>query len=282
MKIVRSKKLFIHFSIPVFLLISILTDCAAPAVRHENEKNIINLKDNQISELLKKIREINNASPDSFTADLYLYGNYNRKQFKATGAIEFSKEPGKMKITFFDSIFRTILTTIIQDGETIKLFFPVENAVYIDSIKKIELKNYADINLDYNFMAELATGRIPVIKDYSVKNALAKGENGQGNESEVYIILENNEYYETIAFKKNIPDKILIQNKKSKEKTEILLESPLNDNDIIFFRSIRFILAGSDTRITVEYSNIKFNINIDSKKITKIDLPKGCKIIYTE
>lgn len=257
----------------------ILSECKGASVK---DNAILNSTGNETAlSLLKDIEEINKKSPDSFTLDIDIDGRINNKNFKATGSAIFNKDPVKLKITFFDAIFRSPLTVIVQDEEIIKFFFPVEKTLYIDNINKIKLKNYAGINMDYCHIFPLATGRIPLLDDYTVKNAFTENKNDQLNNGDIYIILENKKYYETIVFKGDMPDKILFLNKETKEKTEMYLENPHTIRGTLFYRKISLISANSDFRIINRFKNIKLNNNPDIKKIVKIDLPKGYKTIYT-
>lgn len=274
-------KIFILYSyIPFVILFLLISGCTKKIIKDEPEVKTINSE--ETIKLLKIIEEINDKSPDSFSLNLDIDGILNNKKFKSTGKAVFNNNPRQMKVTFADAFFGSALTTIIQDGEIIKLYFPIEKILYMDNINTIKIRNYADINLDYYIIAELTVGRIPIIKDYFIKKALMKDENGQFNENDIYIILENNLYYETIAFQKDFPDKILIVNKNTREKTEIYLKNPFKKRDITFFKTIQLISTLPEYKITVEFSSIIFNKNIDLKKIFIIDLPKNCKIIYTE
>ncbi len=277
-RLAKRYNIVIYFALPVLMYLFLFSGCTKNIIKKETD--LLNLNNERISFLLKKIEDINNNSPKSFSLDLNTQGILNRKKFKSTGKAIFNKEPREMKITFYDVIFRSPLTIIVQDIDVIKFYFPIEKTLYMDNVKTVNLKRYSNINLDYNLVASLAIGKIPIIKNYSIKKALTTGENEQNSRKETYLIFENNDFFETIAFEKDIPCKILMLNKRSKEKTEIYLKEPFYKNSILFYKTIRFISLSSDFRITTRFKNIKFNIPVDVKKITKIDLPKDCKILY--
>ena len=76
------------------------------------------------------------------------------------------------------------------------------------------------------------------------------------------------------------PSKVrIILEKKSKDKTEIYLDKPKTHQKIRYYKRITLVKEKSGTRIEIDFSKIKFNKKVDPNKITKINLPKNCKII---
>ncbi|MCU0821633.1 MAG: hypothetical protein MUC95_04065, partial [Spirochaetes bacterium] len=193
----------IRIYIPFFILLFLIPVCSKQIIKDEPEAKTLNQE--ETSRLIKIITDINNNAPDSFSLKINIDGIINNKILKSSGEAVYNDTPRLMKINFVDNLFGSTLATIIQHGETVKLYFPVEKTLYMDNINTINLRNYADINIDYYIIAGLSSGRIPLLKHYHIKNAFEKDENGRLNENDIYIILENNLYYETIAFKGDFP-----------------------------------------------------------------------------
>ncbi len=267
----------IIFKIHLILCIILISGCARNV--NGNDAALFSKNSDTAVSILNRIEDINKNSPKYFSLDLFCMGTMNNKKFKSTGKVKFNREPAIMKITFYDAIFRSPLTIIVQDGELVKFYFPIDKTMFIDSIDTIKLERYSNIDLDYKLVSDLAVGRIPLLDKYTVKKTSAE-ESNRKNSTEIYIILENDNYYETIVLQKNIPTKILLINKGSKSKTEIYLEKPVLIKESLIFKKIIFKSLDSNFKIITEFKNIHLKKHRDTGMIRNIKLPRDCKIIY--
>jgi hypothetical protein len=99
------------------------------------------------------------------------------------------------------------------------------------------------------------------------------------NEKGYYLILENDECYENIFFKEDVPEKILIIYKESKSKSEIYLKSPEKTGKGIFYKSLKII--ASEIRTTINFNFIKPSLNkpVSVEKLNMNKLPKKTEVI---
>lgn len=237
-------------------------------------------KSGSTASLLEDIHSRNINSPGTFSSRFDIEGIHKGKKFRSTGDILFNKEPRKVKVTFYDAIFKSPITVIAQDDKVIKLYFPIDKTVYIDNVKSIDLNNYSNIDIDYRLVADITAGQIPLIDDYTIKQGLAKKSEGSVNQETVFIILENREYYETVSFILDKPDKIKWTQKQTKETTELYLEDPFQADNRVFYRRVRLVSQESLLKITIQFRDLKLDVPYNPEKITKIELPKDCKEVY--
>jgi hypothetical protein len=228
--------------------------------------------------LLNLVEKFGDNSPKTLNANFDIEGHSESKTFKASGNLRFNAKSRKVRIIFHDAVFKSPITEIIQDEDVIKIFFPFDKILYIDNVKTINLRSYSSLNLDFNLISDLSIGRIPVIKKFSVVKGLESG-SGPGSGDNRFIILENNDYYETISFKLDTVDKILWMNKDTREKVEVYLDKPVKGDDILFYKSLRIVSLKNDFKITINFDDVKFNIPFDVENMLKLELSKDVKII---
>ena len=270
----------ITICISLFVLVSfsfIISNCSKNIIE---SKKVINKSDgNEILVLLKKITEINNNSPRAFSVTFTLKGIIDGKKFKTLGSGIYNKSPKKMRITVKDVVFNSALSIVIVDNEIIKFYIPVEKKLYIDNEKTIDLKNYINLNINYKIFYSLVTGMIPILSNYRIKEGLTTK---RDSPPRLFLILENDDYFETISFRENIPDKILFINKSTKEKFEIYLEKPLYIANTLYYKRIKFIFLETDCKLSLKFNNIKSNIQIKLKNITRLKLEKDTRIMVVK
>ena len=250
--------------------------CAGTSIG--GEKNVTSAPDTMTGRLMMKIDDINSSSPSGIIAGFVVDGRLSKnKKFKSLGQLVYDGRLKKMKISFIDSVFRSPMAIVLQEGENIKFHLPVEKKIYLDRVNTVDLKNYLNVNVNYSFLQTLAIGKIPLIDEYSVKQGvLHKDEN---DKIEHFIILENNMLYETISFSNNIPNRIMLLNKHTKEKMEFYLEKPeLNDN-VLYYKTIRFVSLKSGERITVVFNSLSLNPKNNASKNFVLPVPSGTEII---
>lgn len=238
--------------------------------------------DTRVKSYLQNISAINARAPQSFRARFAVYGNLeNRRKFKSIGSCVYSRSHEKFMMTFIDSVFRSPLTTVLQEGKVLKIYLPVEKKLYIDNADMISLKNYSGIDIDYRFISSLARGLIPVIDNYTIRQGLKYRKETNRSESDFFIILENDSLFETISIKKDIPNKILLVNKKTLEKMEFYLENPVlkGDTGSIYYKQIKFLSVKKGERVNLEFTNIEHNASINVQRDFRLNVPGNVSTI---
>lgn len=261
----------------VTLCIVSICGCAGGAVKKEEGITIIGNETAQ--SLLSEIIAVNSNSPQAYTARLSAEGSAGKKKFNVTGEIVYNKTPRMMRVTLLDAIFRSVLTVLIQDNDALKLYFPMEKSLYLDSASTISIQDYATVALDFKILYPLAVGQIPLIENYSIKRGLAANSPKHNGDCTNFLILENDFYFETISFSDGIPDKILLLKKNGGIKTELYLEKPLRQGNALVYRKIRLILPSSGERMQFTLSGIQFDQAVDPGKVFFLELARGVKII---
>jgi len=248
--------------------------CLGGQLHEEKKEAVIRSGDGKIRSMLDAVKAFNSAAPDTISASMTIEGSMKTKKFKALGNAQFDRKAGKMALAFIDFIFKSPITHMFQDRDVIYFYFPAEKKIFKDNINTINLLNYSTINLDYKLVQDLATGRIPVLAGYTVKDGLASP---QDNKS--YLILENDAWYETISFSSGQPDRIKLMNKKTREEVEIYLKKKITSDSCSFFRQISIVIKNAETRIDVQFDDVKLNKPIMVKTISEIKLPRDVQTI---
>ena len=148
----------------------------------------------------------------------------------------------------------------------------------IDSKKVIDLpfkiKNITGIDMDIDCMVSLIEGSIPLIKDHSVKRVYTEDDGRR-----YYLILENRKTFETLSFKKGIPDRILLMDKKGKKKIEVYIVKYHWKNNTIYYRKLNLIDEQAKINLDITFSDINMNKAVSLMTETDIAIPQGTKII---
>ena len=266
------------FRIIIIFLLFQTTTCSKSIIKHENR--LEEPKIDNAALLVKRIKELNNRSPHTYSTNFLIEGIIKGKKVKLAGNTIFNNNPRRIKIDFIDAIFKSPLITVVQNNDLVKIYFPIEKKLFLDNINTIDISNYANIEINIQILYDLFSGSIPLIKDYTTKKALKPSSKKISKiEGPIFLILKNINFYQTISFKNNIPDKILWVNRKNNEKVEVYLEGPRINQDINFYNTIRLVHPKQNCRITLQFKEIKFNIPVDIKKIVKINLHRDVKII---
>ncbi len=264
----------------VFLFLCVLSfiflsSCSRNVVKDEKDFKVAD--DENIALLLTSLEKFNLNSPKSLYAEFNTEGQSLKKKFKASGIVQFHNNPVLMRLVFHDAVFKSPITEIVRNEDIIKFYFPFENVLYIDNEKTIDLKFYSNIDIDFKLISDLTLFKIPVIRDFSVRKGLEGGNSESGKNK--LLLLENNDYYETISFINEIPDKILWLNKRSKEKIEVYFKEPVFYGDTTLYKNIRIVSLNSDLKIDIYFSSIKLNIPLDLEKMIQIKLPSNGKVV---
>ncbi|MCL1864330.1 MAG: hypothetical protein FWF73_00780 [Spirochaetes bacterium] len=235
---------------------------------------VINETENvKAKELISNIKSINSSSPETISSSFTADGNTGEKKFRFEGKAVFDKN-GYYKITVIDYVFQSPVIEAYRESNELYFFYPSEKKLFVDDINKIDLSAYAGFKSDYKIIYALLTGNIPMINNYKVYKCLYSED-----EKGYYLILENNECYENIFFKEDVPEKILIIYKGNKSKFEIYLKSPVKIEKGIFFKNLKIIATEINSNININFIKPTLNKAVSVERLNRNKLPKKTEII---
>lgn len=227
-----------------------------------------------IRAMVDGIAGINRKSPESYALDFTINGTYGEKKNKMLGSMEFNRKQRAMHVSVVDFIFRSPVMTLLQEGDVIRVYYPVEKKMYVDNVRTIDMSNYGGISIDFRMFHDLITGVIPLISGYSVKQGLSAN-NGKGS----MLILENPDYYQTISFRGSDPDKILLVNKKTRERIEIYVKNPVGQGASRMYSNVMIVAQRVALRLEISFNKIRLNAPVKVKSFKDMRLPDGLKVI---
>ncbi|HSV98014.1 MAG TPA: hypothetical protein VLM75_13925 [Spirochaetota bacterium] len=257
------------------IMIAMASMAACASAPAEQQKRVTVSDTERSSRLLGIVQEINKKAPDSYSAQFTVEGVFGKSKFNSIGEALYNRNPRMARYTFFDIVFKSPLTILVQDGATLKFYFPAEKTLYLDSMETINLKNYAAIDIDFGLIYPFAAGHIPILDGHSIKQGLV----AENDSTRSYLVLENRDYFQTISFSGDLPDKILFIAKSNRKKTEFYLEKPHRERGGLFYRKIRMLAPESGGRLSFSFSEIRYDARMDAATMLKINLNKGTKIV---
>ncbi len=254
----------------------LISFCSSGNVKGSAEKppDVKTTYPEHIELMLKRISSFNNRSPGSISSSFEIVGKIKNKKFKSIGNIHYDRREGKLNATFLDYIFKSPVTMIFKENSSLWFYFPAEKKMILDNVNTIDLHNYLELNIDFNILFSLFSGEIPLIKGYKIKKGLSGRKGGSS-----YLILENQNFYQTISFDKSEPDRVLIIRKDSKEKCEIYFKKFFRMNGSSYYKKLRIISGDRKFTFDFIFKHIKLNVPVKVKTINKIRMPRGLKII---
>lgn len=258
----------------VFRIIVLFLFAACTSVQKSGTDTIVSKTGNQkAKEYLALISEINRISPSTIASSFTADGSIGEKKFRVEGNVVFDKK-GFYRLTVSDYVFRTVIIDAYRDLDTLYFHYPSEKRLIIDDYAKINLSDYTGFKADYKLIYSVMTGGIPLIEKHSVYNCLY-----DEKEKGYYLILENAEYFENIFFRDNIPQKILIIHKKSRDKAEIYFKSSVKKEKMIFFKNYKIVIPANSVNININFPKPVLNGNVSVGKFNRNKLPKKTEII---
>jgi len=256
------------YIIILFSLMFIVSGCSSLQKPELSETENLKAKS-----LLFSIQKINGSSPDtilsSFTAD----GNAGEKKFRVEGRVAFDKK-GYYKVTVIDYIFQSPVIEAYRELERLYFYYPAEKKLLTDDVNKIELSRYTGFNTDYKLLYSLLTGGIPLLDNYSVYKCLY-----DDKDKGYYLIIENNDFFENIFFKDDVPEKILFIHKLSRNKAEIYLKSMIKKDNSIFFKNYKIAAPELNTSINISFSKPLLNTAVNVERLKPEKLSKNVEVI---
>ena len=249
-------------------LLFFITGCST--VQKSELSEAENLK---AKEFLAKINEINTSSPDTISTAFTADGNTDKQKFRVEGKVDFDKK-GYYKLTILDYVFQSPVLEAYRELNKLYFYYPMEKRLLTDDISKIDLSVYTGFKTDYKCLYTLLSGGIPLPDKYTVYKCLY-----DEKEKGYFLILENSSYFENIFFKGDVPEKILIIHKMSRDKAEIYLNSPAKKDKSTFFKGYRIVIPEINASVNISFSKLVLNKAVNIEKLNQEKLPKNIEII---
>lgn len=270
MRINNTMKKFIVFLL--FAAIAANINCAGVEKKNVVELPVIGAGDAKSAELQDRVKEINENKPSAISSNVTVDGDNRGKKSRFEGSFVYDSG-GLAKLSLVDYIFKGPVLDFYRNMNNLYFYYPAERKLYADKFDKIVFPNYSGFPVDFDFVYTLFTGGIPVIKNVTSVKSM-----GEERGDTFHLILESGEYFQNIYFKKDIPERILVIHKMSREKIEIYLQAHKVKGKSFFFNRIRIVVPGIDTSINFNFTRTRINepVRIDPFRPDSI---KGAEII---
>lgn len=263
------KRFLVYMVLP---FAAVMISCSGIEKKDVSEAVLSGAGDEKAAELKSRISEINNNMPSTISSNVTIDGDNKGKKFRFEGTF-LHNSSGYTQLKLADYIFKGPVLDFYKNQNDLFFYYPTERKLYTDLIEKINFETYTGFPVDFSFAYTLLTGGVPLIKGGVVVKALA-----EANEDAYHLLIESDEFFQNIYFKKDIPEKILVIRKKSMEKIEVYINSYKKKDNSIFFSKTRVVVPGSDFSLNINFTGIRLNdpLQIDPFQIEKI---KGAEVI---
>jgi hypothetical protein len=257
-----------------FALCMALAGCVKGVRDEEALANYHPSEKDDVRKMLAAVTELEAKAPHSLTADFIVDGAQREKRFRMTGNIQYDRQAGAMHAAFFDYIFRTSVLVFLADGNELRLYYPVEKKLFVESMKGIDLRDYGGPAMGMEMIMAFATGKMPLLDGYRVKQGLRE-HNGNGT----MLLLENRRYYQTVSFRDGTPDKLLIISRESGERFEIYFKKRMQSGAASCATHLVLVASKTGLKIDLKLKNIKANGAVSVKRFRDMNLPPDVRII---
>jgi len=264
------KKAFIAGAL--FLILFVNISCVTTQPDGIKGKELLAEDREKAVELLKILEEININSPDTINSSFIADGEKSGKKFRVEGKAAYDKK-GHYYVTLMDYVFRSPLIEAYRDGDALYFYYPTEKKILVDDINKINFYNYSGFRADFGFMQTLFTGGIPIIGGFRISKLLREKDDCY------YLILENDEFFQNICFKKDMPEKILLIHKGSKYKGEVYLKSVMRKDKSYFYRSVKIVAPALGVSMDLRFSKPVLNRAVKVKSVDSLKKIKGVNVV---
>lgn len=260
----------------LIILISFFS-CSTSNLIDNNKSQEKTFVKSEANQLISAVTYFNKTAPKTISCGFVIEAIIKNKKFKSNGKAVIDNESNLNNITLHDFVFKSHLFTFIEDSKKLYFYYPTEKQLIIDSVDSVIISDYADINIDYNIIKSISTHQIPLIKNYSVVQAVSDPSN-----NEKYLVIENESHFETIFFNENKPQKILIIGKLTKDKYEIHFNSFIILDDSGYFQKITILSVSKKIKIDITFNNIQINKPLTITSFKSLSFPKDVKIRVME
>ncbi len=250
------------------LFLSLISGCTSVQKTELNEAENLKAK-----ELIAFINGANAASPETISSSFTADGNTGEKKFRVEGKVSYNKK-GYYKLTVLDYIFQSPILEAYRDLDRLYFYYPTEKKLLVDDINKIDLSRYTGFKVEYNLLYTLFTGGVPLINNFSVYKCLY-----DEKEKGYNLILQNEDFFQNVFFKDDVPEKILFIHKLTRNKAEIYLKSITKKDKSIFFRSLKIVVPELNTSINLNFSKPVLNTQVTVEKLNQEKLSKKVEVV---
>ncbi len=258
------------FKTYILYIIILIFVCSVKNIHADSENTKkAGSKNTKAEKYIEIINQINEKIPPSFTTYISLNAYVNKVKYNVQGRAYFNNNPRKIKTKLNDLIFKSPMLDMLINNNIVKIFVPADGILYVRNINKARFKRNLLEN-NYKLITAAVLGRIPLIENYKINKIITKGKNK-------FLLIENENYFETISFSNNLPNKILIMRKDKKDKVEIYYYKPFKIKGYTFFKKIRALSRTTGHRCTVYYGKITPGENLKYKNRFYLKVPKGTK-----
>lgn len=237
----------------IIILSLVIISCSGTDKKTDHDGAVSGAGDEKSQELISRISEINENRPSTISSNVTIDGDSKGKKFRFEGKMLYDSS-GYAQLKLADYIFKGPVFDFYRNRESLYFYYPTERKLYADSAEKIRFSSYAGFPVDFSFVYMLLSGSVPVIDGGTVVKAL-----GEDDGDAFHLILENSNYYQNIYFKKNIPEKILLLKKGSREKIEVYIKAHRKKGESIFFNKLRIVVPGSDFSLNLNFTGTRLN-----------------------
>jgi len=231
------------------------------------------LKDSE--RYLQIVRSNNQKRPDYISADVSLKALIKGKSFKTIGVLNYTSSPQTLRVRLNDAIFRSTMADLFLENGILKMYVPVDNTVYV---RRSEESIGVNIEIDPRIISSTALSVIPLITEAKAIRVYRESTTDKDSAQRI-VVLENTNYFESLFFTNDLPEKILVISKINGEKTEIHYKNPVFVNGITFYMLVKVTSEISGNSAEISFSNLKLNEPFDRNRFFTFIVPKGTKII---
>jgi hypothetical protein len=216
--------------------------------------------------LVDSISQINDSAPAYYNMIFTIEGLLNKQKYKLNGNAQLDAKLNRICLSLTDFIFKSPISTMFANNDDIIMYFPTEKKLFKYGKNSIDLKSLWNISIGKEIIYALASCKIPLIDNYKIKESVVSPD---GKTS--YLIVENRLYYETVSFKNNMPDKIKIMDKNSRDETDIYLSGAKKYDNSLIYKKISVISKKWNFEIKID--SIKVNTPVKVKTLGDIKIP---------
>lgn len=241
------------FAFLIFAALAANINCGSIEKKNGVDLPVAGAGDAKSAELQNRIKEINENKPSAISSNVTVDGDSRGKKSRFEGSFVYDSK-GLAKLALVDYIFKGPVFDFHRNMNSIYFYYPTERKLYADKSDKIIFSNYSGFPVDFEFVYTLFTGGIPVIKNVTSVKSL-----GEGSGDSFHLIMESRDYFQNIYFKKDMPERILVIHKLSREKMEIYLQAHRVKDKSYFFNRVRIVVPGTDSRINLNFTRTRIN-----------------------
>jgi hypothetical protein len=163
------------------------------------------------------------------------------------------------------------MSLFYQNGGITNFYFPQQKRVYVYTNSRVKLEEHFPLSAPFDYVYDIIRGRFPLIKNYSVR-----GYTRTDSPSTRLLILENKDFFQTIALNKGLVERSLLIHKKSGNRFECYYKKIVRQSGYRMPVNIRVVDKGTSLNMTIQARNLIIKENI---MIRSMEVPEGVDVI---